>query len=82
MSIAIIPARIGSKKFLKKNIKDFCGKPMISYAIEVAQRSELFEEIIVSTDSNEVEEIALSLGAKTLLKDLQIFQMILHLQCQ
>ena len=64
MSIAIIPARIGSKRVLKKNIKDFCGKPMISYAIEVAQRSELFEEIIVSTDSNEVEEIALSLGAK------------------
>jgi N-acylneuraminate cytidylyltransferase len=62
--IAIIPARGGSKRILKKNIKFFLGKPIIAYAIENAIKSNLFDEIIVSTDDDEIVEIALSYGAK------------------
>ena len=57
-AIAIITARGGSKRIPKKNIKDFCGKPIIAYSIEAAIQSELFEEVMVSTDSEEIAEIA------------------------
>ena len=63
-NIAIIPARGGSKRIPKKNIKDFGGKPMISYAIGVAQASELFDRVCVSTDDSEIAEIALKYGAE------------------
>ena len=46
--IAIIPARGGSKRIPKKNIKEFCGRPIICYAIEAALQSELFDEVMVS----------------------------------
>ena len=58
MRIAIIPARGGSKRIPHKNIKMFCGKPMIAWSIEVAKESHLFDLIIVSTDDNEIAEIA------------------------
>lgn len=61
--IAIIPARGGSKRIPKKNIKLFLGKPIIAYAIETAINSNLFDEIIVSTDSSEIAEIAKNHGA-------------------
>ena len=61
--IAIIPARGGSKRIPKKNIKNFLGKPIISYAIEAAKESNLFDEIMVSTDSVEIAEIAMQCGA-------------------
>ena len=54
-AIAIIPARGGSKRIPKKNIKDFYGKPLIAYSIETALKSNLFEKVIVSTDSKEIE---------------------------
>lgn len=63
-SIAIIPARGGSKRILRKNIKEFCGKPMISYSIEAAIKSGLFDEIVVSTEDDEIAEIACKFGAK------------------
>lgn len=63
-AIAIITARGGSKRIPKKNIKDFCGKPIIAYSIEAAIQSELFEEVMVSTDSEEIAEIAEKYGAK------------------
>jgi len=63
MNIAIIPARGGSKRIPKKNIKEFCGKPLITYSIETALNSKLFEKIIVSTDSKEIADIALKCGA-------------------
>ena len=63
-NIAIITARGGSKRIPKKNIKDFMGKPMLAYAIESAIKSEIFDEIMVSTDSDEIKEIALKYGAK------------------
>jgi pseudaminic acid cytidylyltransferase len=62
--IAIIPARGGSKRIPKKNIKKFFGKPIIAYSIETAINSNLFDEVMVSTDSDEISEIAKQYGAK------------------
>jgi len=56
--IAIIPARGGSKRIHKKNIRDFLGKPIIAYSIEAAIKSEIFDEVMVSTNSEEIAEIA------------------------
>ena len=65
MNIAIIPARSGSKRIPGKNIKEFCGKPMIGWSILEAINSKCFDHIIVSTDSHEIAEIANSFGADT-----------------
>ncbi len=64
IKIAIIPARGGSKRIPKKNIKEFLGKPIIAYSIETALKSNLFDEVIVSTDDNEIAKIAKKYGAK------------------
>jgi len=64
MNIAIIPARGGSKRIPRKNIKEFCGKPMIAYAITAAKESGLFEHIVVSTDDEEIALIANAWGAE------------------
>jgi len=64
VNIAIIPARSGSKRIPKKNIKEFAGKPMISYAIRVAIASKMFSKVIVSTDDHEIAEIAIEYGAE------------------
>lgn len=63
-NIAIITARGGSKRIPKKNIKEFMGKPMLAYAIEAAQRSEIFDTVMVSTDSEEIADIARKYGAE------------------
>jgi len=63
-NLCIIPARGGSKRIPRKNIKDFLGKPIIAYSIEVALKSGLFDEVMVSTDDAEIAEIALQYGAK------------------
>ena len=60
---AIITARGGSKRIPKKNIKNFMGKPMLCYAIDICRESDLFEEIMVSTDDDEIAEIARRYGA-------------------
>jgi pseudaminic acid cytidylyltransferase len=65
-SICIIPARGGSKRIPKKNIKDFFGKPLISYSIKVALQSGLFDNIYVSTDDKQIANIAIQCGAKTI----------------
>lgn len=62
-NLAIIPARGGSKRIPRKNIKDFCGKPIIAYTIKTALESELFDQVIVSTDDEEIKNIAESYGA-------------------
>ncbi len=62
-SIAIITARGGSKRIPKKNIKEFCGKPIIAYSIEAALESGVFDEVMVSTDSEEIADIARRYGA-------------------
>ena len=53
MKLAVIPARGGSKRIHRKNIKDFCGKPMIAWSIEAALESGCFDRVIVSTDDDE-----------------------------
>lgn len=62
-SIAVITARGGSKRIPRKNIKEFCGKPIIQYSIEAALASGLFDEVMVSTDDEEIAEIARKSGA-------------------
>lgn len=61
--LCAITARGGSKRIPRKNIKEFCGKPIIAYSIQAALQSNLFDEVMVSTDDEEIAEIALSLGA-------------------
>lgn len=63
MNVAIIPARGGSKRIPHKNIKDFCGKPLIAYSIEVAQQTHLFDAIIISTDDERIADVAKAYGA-------------------
>ena len=63
MKLCVIPARGGSKRIPRKNIKNFCGKPIIAYSIQAALNSKLFDEIIVSTDDHEIAKIAESYGA-------------------
>ena len=63
MNIAVIPARGGSKRIPRKNIKLFYGLPVIAYAIKAAKDSEIFDEIIVSTDDEEIAEVAINFGA-------------------
>lgn len=63
MRLAIIPARGGSKRIPRKNIKPFCGKPMIAWSIEAALQSACFDEVIVSTDDAEIAEVASQFGA-------------------
>ena len=62
-TIAVIPARGGSKRIPGKNIKEFCGKPMIAYSIEVAIRTGLFDQVVVSTDDPDIARIATDHGA-------------------
>jgi pseudaminic acid cytidylyltransferase len=62
--IAVIPARGGSKRIPNKNIKLFAGQPIISYSIKAAQATDLFDRIIVSTDSKEIAEVAKACGAE------------------
>ncbi|CVK19888.1 pseudaminic acid cytidylyltransferase [Sporomusa sphaeroides] len=63
-SIAIITARGGSKRIPRKNIKEFCGQPILAYSIQAALESKLFNEVMVSTDDKEIAEVALAYGAK------------------
>ena len=64
MNIAVIPARGGSKRIPRKNIKLFNGKPMIAWSIKAAMESRLFAHIVVSTDDDEIAEVARTLGAE------------------
>ena len=63
-SIAIITARGGSKRIPQKNIKLFCGRPIIEYSLDAALNSNLFDKVMVSTDSEEIKRIALEAGAE------------------
>jgi len=64
MNVAVIPARGGSKRIPRKNIRKFSGKPIIAYSIEKEILSKLFDKVIVSTDDDEIGEIALQFGAE------------------
>jgi len=64
MNIAIIPARGGSKRIPRKNIKEFAGRPMIAWSIEAAIKSDCFDRVVVSTDDEEIAQVAVELGAE------------------
>ena len=64
MIVAVIPARGGSKRIPKKNIKKFFGKPIISYSIKAAIDSKLFDKVIVSTDCENIAQVAINYGAE------------------
>jgi pseudaminic acid cytidylyltransferase len=64
MKLAVIPARGGSKRIPHKNIKPFCGKPIIAWSIDAARQSGCFDRILVSTDDAEIAEVALAFGAE------------------
>lgn len=64
MNIAIITARGGSKRIPHKNIKEFCGKPIIEYSIEAAKEAGIFDDIMISTDDDVIADIAIKAGAK------------------
>ena len=63
-ALCIIPARGGSKRIPRKNVKDFLGKPLIAYSIEAALNSGVFERVIVSTDDAEIADVAVKFGAE------------------
>lgn len=63
-NLAVITARGGSKRIPRKNIKDFCGKPILSYSIEAAIDAGIFDTVMVSTDDYEIAELAKKLGAE------------------
>ena len=76
MSLCVIPARGGSKRIPRKNIRDFRGLPMIAWSIKAALQSECFERIVVSTDDEEIASISLKYGAEVPFCDLRSFRMI------
>ena len=63
MKLAVIPARGGSKRIPRKNIRPFGGKPMIAWSIQAAKESDIFDRIVVSTDDAEIAEVARDFGA-------------------
>ena len=65
MKLAVIPARGGSKRIPRKNIREFCGRPIIGYSIDAALAAGLFDHVAVSTDDEEIAAVAEKLGAKT-----------------
>ena len=65
MKVAIIPARGGSKRIPRKNVREFCGQPLIAYSILAAKNSDLFDHVIVSTDDDQIRDIANQNGAET-----------------
>lgn len=79
--VAIIPARGGSKRIPRKNIKEFCGKPMIAWSIEAARSSGCFDKVIVSTDDAEIAEVARGGVRQCLLCDLRSCQVITQEPC-
>lgn len=63
MILAVIPARGGSKRIPKKNIRNFAGKPILAYSIQAARKAGFFDKIMVSTDSKEIADVAKNFGA-------------------
>ena len=79
--IAIITARGGSKRIPRKNIKDFCGKPIIAYSIQAALESGIFDHVMVSTDDEEIADILRRSGKPVILAVNKIEQIQLAVIC-
>lgn len=71
-NLAVIPARGGSTRIPRKNIRQFFGKPIIAYSIEAAQESDLFDRIVVSTDDREIAEVAAKYGAEICIRPAEL----------
>lgn len=69
MRVCVIPARGGSRRIPRKNIREFHGKPIMAYSIETARRSGLFDRVYVSTEDREIAEVARLYGALPILRD-------------
>mgnify|MGYP002471588828 CR=1 FL=1 len=80
-AIAIITARGGSKRIPRKNIKEFCGRPIITYSIEAALQSGLFTEVMVSTDDEEIAAVARAAGAQVPFMRSSARRLCLHRRC-
>ena len=78
MNICVIPARGGSKRIPRKNIKKFAGKPIIEWSISAALESKCFDRILVSTDDEEIASISESIEQRCLFADLTIYLRTLH----
>ena len=78
MNIAIIPARTGSKRIKNKNIVNFFSKPLIYNSIKIAIKSKLFDDVIVSTDSAKIQKLLKSMEPKFILKDQNLYQVIIQ----
>jgi pseudaminic acid cytidylyltransferase len=68
-SLALIPARGGSKRLPRKNIMDFAGRPMLAWTVAAAQASALFDDVVVSTEDDEIAAVAVATGARVLRRD-------------
>lgn len=77
-NIAIIPARGGSKGIYKKNIKNLCGRPLIAWTIEAAKKSKCFDDVVVSTDDDEIIEISSFYGANCVFRTKELAQDGVH----
>jgi pseudaminic acid cytidylyltransferase len=66
MKVAVIPARGGSKRIPRKNVREFCGRPMIAWSVEIARTSGLFEHVLLSTEDPEIADVAKRYGAEVL----------------
>lgn len=77
-SVAIITARGGSKRIPRKNIRPFLGRPIIEYSIEAALQSGVFDEVMVSTDDEEIAEIAQKAGAEVPFSEVRIPRTIMQ----
>ena len=79
MNVVIIPARGGSKRIPHKNIKNFNGKPIIYWPLQVLKKSNIFDKIIVSTDDPSISKAALSLGVRFHFYAQKIYRMIFQM---
>jgi len=70
--IAIIPARGGSKRLPRKNIIDFCGRPVIAYSIDAARGCGLFDRVMVSTEDSEIADISKAFGAEVIMRPVEL----------
>jgi len=66
--VAVVPARGGSKRIARKNVRDFSGKPMLRYAIEAVRGSQLFDRVVVSTEDSQIRQISLNAGVHEVLE--------------
>jgi CMP-N,N'-diacetyllegionaminic acid synthase len=76
--LAMIPARGGSKRLLKKNVLDLCGKPLIAWTIEAGLNSKYIDKVVVTSDDNQILGISKQFGAETIKRQKKICKTIMN----